>query len=121
MADRILVVDDDDAFRYAMAKALKDAGYTVVEAPDYRKALDILDDGQPLALLLTDIKLPSVHGFAVARMATMKNLNIKTIFVTGYDDIPTTEATGPIFHKPVEVSVILAEIRTQLAARKTAP
>ena len=51
----MLVVDDDDAFRYATAKLLADAGFETVEAPDDRQAIEILDEKKPLDLRLRDL------------------------------------------------------------------
>ncbi len=115
MSARGLVVDDDDAFRYATAKLLADAGFETVEAPDYRQALEILDEKKPLDLLLMDIVIPGVNGFALARMARMRHRSLKVIYLSGFD-VPTDEAIGPVLRKPVEGGVLLAEIRKALAA-----
>jgi CheY-like chemotaxis protein len=114
MSARVLVVDDDDAFRYAMVKMLVDAGFEAVEAPDYRQALDILDDKKPLALLVMDIVIPCVNGFALTRMARMRHRDLKVIYVSAFD-VPTAEAIGPILRKPVDAAVLMAEVRKALA------
>ena len=114
MSARVLVVDDDDAFRYATVKMLADAGFKAVEAPDYRQALEILDDKQPLALLVMDIMVPGVNGFALARMARMRHRDLKVIYVSGFD-VPTNEAIGPVLRKPIEGDALMDEIRKALA------
>lgn len=113
MSARVLVVDDDDAFRYATVKMLADAGFETVEAPDYREALDILDDKKPLALLVMDIVIPGVNGFALTRMARMRHRDLKVIYVSAFD-VPTDEAIGPVLRKPVDSDVLMAEIRKAL-------
>lgn len=115
MAGRILIVDDDDAYRYATAKMLSDAGFEVADAHDYRGALDVLEDKKPLALLLIDVVIPGVNGFALARMARMRHLGLKVIYVSGFD-IPTDEAVGPVLRKPIDGDTLLNEIRAVLAA-----
>ena len=73
---RVLVVDDDEGFRYTAERALTSAGYEVVAAPDYRLALEKLEEEQIFDLLLTDILMPDrIHGFALARMARMRISN----------------------------------------------
>src|SRR4029079_14921293 len=114
MSARVLVVDDDDAFRYATVKMLADAGCKAVEAPDYRQALEILDDKQPLALLVMDIMVPGVNGFALARMARMRHRDLKVIYVSGFD-VPTNEAIGPVLRKPIDGDALMDEIRKALA------
>lgn len=114
MSARVLVVDDDDAFRYATVKMLAETGLEAVEAPDFRRALEILDDKKPLALLLMDIVIPGVNGFALARMARMRHRDLKVIYVSAFD-VPTSEAIGPVLRKPVEGDALMAEIRKALA------
>jgi CheY-like chemotaxis protein len=114
MSARVLVVDDDDAYRYATVKTLIEAGLDVVEAPDYRQALDILDDKQPLALLVMDVVIPVVNGFALARMARMRHHNLKVIYVSAFD-VPTTEAIGAVLRKPVTGDALMVEVRKALA------
>jgi CheY-like chemotaxis protein len=116
MSDRILVVEDDDATRYALSRTLAANGYDVDQAQDHREALPLLEDGKPIVLLLIDLVMPGVNGFALARMARLRHREIKVVYMTGYDDIPTAEAIGPIMHKPVDVDSLLAVIRTTLQA-----
>lgn len=121
MPGRVLIVDDDDSFRYAIAKLLTDAGFTAAEAPDYRRALEILEDKQPLALLLMDVVIPGVNGFALARMARMRHLGLKVIYVSAFDGIPTDEAIGPVLRKPIEPDALLGEVRKLLGDAASPP
>lgn len=113
MSARVLVVDDDDAFRYATVKMLADAGFETAEAPDYRQALEILDEKRPLALLVMDIVIPGVNGFALTRMARMRHRDLKVIYVSAFD-VPTDEAIGPVLRKPVDSDALMAEVRKAL-------
>jgi DNA-binding NtrC family response regulator len=113
-AGRILVVDDDDALSYALAKILAVEGYDVALAHDYRDALGILEDGGPVHLLLSDLRLPGVNGFALARMGRMRHHNLKVVYITGYDDFPASEALGPVFRKPLDQDALLRTIHEML-------
>lgn len=113
MNERVLIVDDDENFRYAITRLLADAGFETVEAANYSRALEVLEDGQPLHLLLTDLVLPGLNGFALARMARMRHLDLKVVYVTAYD-VPTSEAVGPVLRKPVQIGDLLAAIRNVL-------
>lgn len=118
MAQRILLVDDDEVFRYACARTIAAAGFDVEEAPDYRKALTILEDKRPLDLLITDVVMPDrINGFALARMARMRHLDLKVLYVTAYD-IPTTEAVGKIVRKPINDDELLTEIHLALGSSR---
>lgn len=58
---RILVVDDDDALRSIISRALSRQGYDVVEAPDGRRGMAQVDaDGADL--VITDILMPVMEG-----------------------------------------------------------
>lgn len=113
---RILLVDDEDEFRYAAEKALRNAGFDVTSVPNYQKALDILVGPEPLDLLLTDIVMRNgINGFALARMARMRRLDLKLLYMTGYD-VPTHEAGAKILRKPISDTELLKEVQQALAA-----
>lgn len=117
-AARILLVDDDLAFRAAAAGALRTAGFEVCVAPDYRLALEELESPRPLDLLITDIVMPDrVNGVALSRMARMRRHDLKVVYVTAYD-IPGVEdeAFGPVLKKPFDDDRLLSEVRRALAA-----
>ena len=115
-ASHILLVDDEESFRYVAAKALQDAGFNVSTAEDYRGALARLESGAPIDLLVSDIVMPGrVHGFALARMARMRRGNLKVLYVTGHD-LPTSEALGKVLRKPVGDGELVDEVRRALSA-----
>jgi CheY-like chemotaxis protein len=90
----VLRLDDDETFLYTTTKILERAGFTVSPAPDVNVALEVLDSGVPIDLMVTDIYFPSrVHGFALARMARMRRLDLKVLYVTGFD-APEAEAAA---------------------------
>lgn len=115
----ILLVDDDEVFRDTSASVLRSAGYRVHAAPDYRLALEILERGDPVDLLVLDIVMPDrVNGFALARMARLRRPHLKVIYISGFD-IPRgtgEEALGPIIRKPLDHDQLLIEIARVLAA-----
>ena len=61
---RILIVDDEPAVREVIATVLADEGYAVQMAPDGRIALDLIASAPP-DLLITDLMMPHVDGWAV--------------------------------------------------------
>ncbi|HJT05505.1 MAG TPA: response regulator [Stellaceae bacterium] len=111
----ILVVDDDESFRYATTKALQNAGFLVSGASDFRDALDLLESDAPLDLLITDIVMPErLHGFALARMARMRRTGLKVLYLTAFD-VPTSEAAGKVLRKPLSDEQLVEEARLALA------
>jgi len=69
---------------------------------------------KPVDLLLIDIVMPQVNGFALARMARMRHLGLKSVYITAYD-VPTDEAIGPVLKKPLADGALLAEVQRVLA------
>ena len=66
MPARILIVEDDPPTRELMAWLLREAGHTVSEAGDGADGLRLALDGRP-DMVVCDLRLPSVDGYAVAR------------------------------------------------------
>ena len=113
----ILLVDDDEAFSYVAAKALRAAGYDVLLAPDHRLALEILDSPRLLDLLITKVVMPKrVNGFALARMARLRRLDLKILYMTAFE-VPTREAIGKILYKPLSLEVLTLEARLARAGK----
>jgi CheY-like chemotaxis protein len=113
----ILLVDDDPAFGRASSEVLRDAGFEVYCAEDFRLALEVLEGDQPVDLLLTDIVMPQrVNGLALARMARMRRPGLKIIYLTGYD-LPGAEreALGSVLRKPIEYDALIAEVERGIA------
>ena len=113
---RILVVEDDDATRYAIASGLLTPSWLeVVQAHDFQDALPILDGKGQVDLLLVDLVMPGVNGFALARMGRMRRRDLKVVYVTGHDDVPVHEAIGPILRKPAAPETLVATVRRELS------
>lgn len=118
----ILLVEDDEAFSQSAAAILRDAGYAVLTAPDFRNALTILEDRQRVDLFLTDIRLPTgtPHGFALARMARVRRPELRVLYITGIRDLPQGEinaACGKILRKPIAPATLVSEIGLALGDR----
>ena len=68
---RVLVVDDNQTNRFILMEYLRSWGCLPVEAPGGKEALSILRDSvsseEPFSLILTDIQMPQMDGFELAR------------------------------------------------------
>ncbi|MBV9875561.1 MAG: sigma-54-dependent Fis family transcriptional regulator [Verrucomicrobia bacterium] len=63
---RILIVDDDDAFRKALSESIRDLGYQVIEAKQAREALDQIHSADVTFL---DLRMPGMTGIEFLRDA----------------------------------------------------
>jgi signal transduction histidine kinase/CheY-like chemotaxis protein len=81
----VLVVEDHDALRAYSTDALRELGYTVLEAAAGQKALEILDSHPDIVLLFTDVVLPDgMNGRQLADEALRRRPGLKVLFTTGY-------------------------------------
>ena len=62
----LLLVDDSAFFRNMLAPVLKAAGYAVTVAADAKEALAFLRQGRRVDVVVTDIDMPDMDGFALA-------------------------------------------------------
>lgn len=86
---RVLVVDDEAAVLGLLGKFLTDAGYSVDTAGDGPTAVELITANN-YDLLITDLKMPGMHGLEVVRRARTKSLYMPIIIITGF----STEATA---------------------------
>lgn len=81
---RILLVDDDAEVLTSLAIVLRRDGHVVACAPSGRVALDHLASGLALDVVLTDLGMPDVNGWAVARSAKERRPGIVVGVITGW-------------------------------------
>ena len=115
----VLLVDDDDDVRAVLAAALSGMGHSVVQAAGGLQALEIIDSKHPLDLLLTDIVMPGLHGFNLARMAILRRPWIGVLYLSGYaeTDIVTRDSGpryGNLIEKPLRPDALKLEIEQAL-------
>ena len=84
-SETILLVEDDEAVRELNARMLRELNYTVVEAEDGAKALQILDAYPNIRILFTDVGLPrGMNGRQLAAAALRLRPDLRILFTTGY-------------------------------------
>jgi len=80
----VLVVEDDARVRAVSVEALRELGYSVVEASSPSQALRMLDEGQQFTLLFTDVVMPDMSGRQLADRVLAKRPTLKVLYTTGY-------------------------------------
>jgi DNA-binding response OmpR family regulator len=126
MANRILLVEDDERIRTSMRLSLEDEGYDVEETESGEEALEAHTRslvGQGFDLLVVDIMLPGMDGFACCR-ELRKVSTVPIIMVTALTD--TTHVVGgrggrapDYVKKPFEPKELTARIRAMLRRART--
>jgi PAS domain S-box-containing protein len=83
----ILVVEDDPKVRKISVKRLEHLGYIVLEASGGQGAIDILKDGSPVKLVLSDVVMPGgITGYQLAQWTTTHRPDVKILLTSGYND-----------------------------------
>ncbi len=111
---RILVVDDEDDIRELVAEILADAGYEVSVARDGTEAVERVRE-RCFDLVVTDLGMPSVTGWDVAREARAAQPGIRLILLTGWGstlDAGEVERHGidRTLKKPFDMNVLLSAV-----------
>lgn len=97
----ILVVDDDPLITLSTVDMLEDLGHTVIEANSAQRALEILETGQAVDLLITDHVMPGMSGIELAAAVHEKRPTLPVILASGYGDVPGGKTTDlPRLPKP---------------------
>ena len=87
-AERILVVDDEEANLEFLQELLQHAGYEVATAADGLAGLQLLEE-QPAHVLLSDLRMPGMNGVDLIRQAKEISPSTIGIIFTGYATIET--------------------------------
>ena len=85
---KLLIVDDDDAFRESMEYEFTDRGYQVLSAPDPRTALSLAAAHRPRFAVI-DLRLGGERGLEVLKDLVERYEGIRCIVMTGYGSVAT--------------------------------
>ena len=86
---RILIVDDEEAILETMAFTFMDS-YDVHTSTDPQKALGILDDQAPFAVVITDQRMPNMSGVEFLSQVCDRHPETARIMLTGFTDMEAT-------------------------------
>jgi CheY-like chemotaxis protein len=105
----ILLVDDDRDIRDVTRALLESLGYAVIDVPHPAAALDIAASPAPIDLVFTDVQMPGMNGFELARAITRLRPEVPIVYATGHgggiagnDNRPP----GPILAKPYRLAAL---------------
>jgi PAS domain S-box-containing protein len=82
--ETVLVVEDEAIVRQIVVDVLGDLGYRTLEAANGPDGLKILQSGDSIDLLVTDIGLPGLNGRQLADAARQLRPSLNVLFMTGY-------------------------------------
>ncbi|MBI1177641.1 response regulator [bacterium] len=83
--ETVLLAEDEEAVRALMRRTLEDKGYRVIEAGNGDDALhQNANYAGKIDLLVTDVVMPRMSGFKLAKRIRQSRPDIKTLYVSGY-------------------------------------
>ena len=125
--ETILVTEDAEGLRAALALVLRQHGYTVIEAGDGPQAIARWrEHGGRVDLLITDMIMPGgMDGQDLVEQLQQMNPGLNVIVCTGYRNADSAEpfAGNPritLLRKPFEMALLLATVRHSIDRSQTA-
>ncbi|MBO4275653.1 response regulator transcription factor [Microbispora triticiradicis] len=114
---RLLVVDDEPDIRELLSASLRYAGFEVITAATGREAVELAGQARP-DLVVLDVMLPDLNGFAVSDRLRQAGRRIPVLFLTARDAAEDKLAGlgrgDDYVTKPFSLEEVLARIRAVL-------
>jgi two-component system cell cycle sensor histidine kinase/response regulator CckA len=116
-AERILLVEDEEAVRRMAARALASRGYTILEAANGAEALDLVSYGAgQIDLVVTDVIMPDVGGGELGERLAELRPGLPVLFISGYTDDDVVRRGllspgSPFLQKPFEPDALARKVR----------
>jgi len=120
--ETILLVEDENELRQFLKTNLETHGYCVLDARHGPAAIAVaIRFGKKIDLLLTDVELPEMSGYAVAEALRADDPDMPTIFMSGYggpDAVCESSSNKDVFLlKPFRITQLLQKVNEVLRRR----
>lgn len=119
-SETILLVEDEEMVRSLAARALRNFGYTIIEAEDGREALAICErPDSDIDLVVTDVAMPHMGGRELAFRLSQLAPDLPVLFMSGYTGEEVRErgmlpAGVPFQSKPFAPDALASRVRRLL-------
>ena len=109
---QVLIAEDEAMLRVIAVEMLEDAGFTVFQACDGVEALAVLKANPGIQVLVSDIKMPRMDGYALVEAGIAFKPDLKVLLMTGYAQEPPPAVLKArevqILHKPFNLEKLCA-------------
>ncbi len=118
--ETILVAEDEEFVRQLICEVLADQGYRILAAEDGMAALDQMHSHEGrIDLLLSDVVMPRINGFELARLVVASRPEIGVLFISGYANADMNvkslkAAAVDSLAKPFSPTALLRKVREVL-------
>lgn len=118
MANKILIVDDEDSIRALIRRILENEKYEVIEAVNGQEAIEFAKKENPDVILL-DMKMPVMNGLEACRRLKKdeKTKNIPIIAVTAFNENKKDAVEAGIddfVNKPFDMVEVIIRVKSML-------
>jgi CheY-like chemotaxis protein len=111
----ILFTEDDTLVRNAVIELLRQHGFRALVAEDGYAAIRLLME-HAVDLLFTDVVMPGISGYELARQARLLRPDLRVLYMTGHAEQESRgERYGKLLLKPLRAAEILSEVCQALA------
>ncbi len=122
---RILVVEDDRDLNRAVCSYLHRSGYETIGCLNANEAYDVMYGGSVIDLIISDIMMPGVDGFAFAATIREQNQEIPILFMTARDDFSAKQRGFQVgiddyMVKPVDLDELALRVAALMRRAKIA-
>jgi PAS domain S-box-containing protein len=114
---RILLVDDDHMVRMTLAEQFEDLGFTTLIASSGAEAIALIEAGEPVNALVTDLSMPTMNGVTVIEKARGLHADLPCFLLTGYAGDPaalSAAADFTLIRKPASAKTLAAYVEAGL-------
>jgi signal transduction histidine kinase len=119
-APTVLIVEDEEYVRMLAVEAIREEGYKMIDESDGRAALAVLESDRAVDLMITDVRLPGLNGYQLAKVGMARRPKLKVILLTGFAQESVPEelmlAGAKFLYKPYNVGDLVACARDLLKA-----
>ena len=118
---RVLIVDDEDTMRAALAESLAAAGYEVTAARNGQEAVELFEQDD-YAVVVTDMRMPKMGGMEVLRRIKKISPQTPVIIITAYGTVKTAveamkEGAAEFLMKPFSLDDLEFTVNNCLASQ----
>lgn len=118
----ILLVEDDESVRQVLGKALVRRGYRVVEASNGARAFEMIEQGEAVDVVVSDVVMPEMGGFELAARLRRHDTAVRVLLISGYTRSDGALSGNPLLpagtyflRKPFSTDLLEETLRQMLA------
>ena len=123
---KILLVDDEDRFRTALARRLRTRGYDVVDVDNGEEAIRRIRSDGDIDIAVLDLKMPGMDGIQTLKEMRAFNPAIQAVMLTGHGSLESAKEAGRLeafkyLQKPCsveELEAVLGEAKEEVVFAK---